>query len=87
MVAGFATENKLATIVGTKIAGRLPSGGAFKVDHGYLLGLPVAAYLTRQGTLLEGKGVAPDVTVDLSYDALKERRDNQVEAAIQLARA
>ncbi len=87
MVAGFAAENKLATIVGTKTAGRLLSGGSFKVGQGYLLGLPVAAYLTWQGTLLEGKGVTPDTAVDLSYDALKQGRDNQLEKAIESARA
>lgn len=87
MVAAFAAENKLATIVGTKTAGRLVSGGAYKVGHGYLLGLPVAAYLTWQGTMLEGKGITPDVTVDLSYESLKERRDNQAEKAIEVVRA
>ena len=49
MVAAFAEENNLATIVGTKTPGRLLSGSAFKVGHGYILGLPVAGYLTWQG--------------------------------------
>lgn len=87
MVAGFAAENKLATIVGAKTAGRLLSGSAFKVGHGYLLGLPVAAYLTWQGTMLEGKGITPDVPVDLSYESLKEQRDDQAEKAIEIALA
>jgi len=87
MVAGFAVENKLATIVGTRTAGRLLSGGAFKVGQGYLLGLPVAAYLTWQGTMLEGKGITPDVPVDFSYESFKEGRDNQLEKAIEIARA
>ena len=87
MVAGFAAENKLARIVGTKTAGRLLTGSAFKVGHGYILGLPVAAYLTWQGTMLEGKGIAPDTAVDLSYDALKEGRDNQLGKAIEFVRS
>jgi C-terminal processing protease CtpA/Prc len=86
MVAGFAAENKLAAIVGTKTAARLLSGSAFKVGHGYLLGLPVAAYLTWQGTLLEGKGITPDIFVDLSYDALKEGQDNQLGVAVEAAK-
>ena len=49
MVSAFAEENNLATIVGTKTPGRLLSGSAYKVGHGYILGLPVAAYLTWQG--------------------------------------
>ena len=57
MVSAFAEENKLATIVGTKTPGRLLSGGAFEVGHGYILGLPVAAYLTWQGRMLENDGI------------------------------
>ena len=32
------------------------------------MGLPVAAYLTWEGVLLEGKGVEPDHVVELSPD-------------------
>ena len=35
MVSAFAEENNLATIVGTKTPGRLLSGSAYKVGHGY----------------------------------------------------
>jgi hypothetical protein len=47
MVAAFAEENKLATIVVTKAPSRLLSAGAFKVGYGYVLGLQVAGYLTE----------------------------------------
>jgi len=86
MVAAFARENHLATIMGTETAGRLLSGSMFKVGHGFVLGLPVAAYLTWEGTLLEGKGVEPDYVVGLSYEALREGRDAQMEKAIEVAR-
>ena len=59
MVAAFAQENGLANIVGTKTAGRLLSGSTFKAGFGYLLGLPVAAYLRWEEKLIEGKGVSP----------------------------
>ena len=87
IVAAFAQENSLAMIVGVKTAGRLLSGTSFKVEHGYILGLPVGAYLTWQGTMIEGKGVTPDVAVDLPYEALKRRRDIQLEKAMDLAKA
>jgi C-terminal processing protease CtpA/Prc len=86
IVAAFAQENSLAMIVGAKTAGRLLSGTAFKVGHGYLLGLPVGAYLTWQGTMIEGKGVTPDVAVDLPYETLKKGRDDQLEKAIEVAK-
>jgi len=86
MVAAFARENQLATIVGTKTPGRLLSGSLFKVGHGFVLGLPAAAYLTWEGTLLEGKGIEPDHVIELSRDALKEGRDTQMESAIEVAK-
>jgi len=55
MLAAFAEENNLATIVGAKTAGRLLSGGTFRAGEGYIVALPVAAYLTWQGRLIEGK--------------------------------
>jgi hypothetical protein len=47
--------------VGTKTPGRLLSGSAYKVGHGYILGLPVAAYLTWQGRMLENNGIRAEV--------------------------
>ena len=87
MVAAFAEENSLATIVGTKTPGRLLSGSAFKVGHGYILGLPVAGYLTWQGRMLENNGITPAFSVDLSRDALRQSRDTQLEQAIEVVKA
>ena len=81
MVSAFAEENSLATIVGTKTPGRLLSGSAYKVGHGYILGLPVAAYLTWQGRMLENNGIVPKFSIELSRDALNEGRDTQLETA------
>ena len=87
MVAAFAEENKLATIVGTKTPGRLLSGGAFKVGHGYILGLPVAGYLTWQGRMLENNGIIPTVSAELSREALREGRDTQLEKAVEVVKS
>jgi C-terminal processing protease CtpA/Prc len=87
MVSAFAEENNLAVITGTKTPGRLLSGSAFKVGHGYILGLPVAAYLTWQGRMLENNGIVPKFQADLSRDALREGRDTQLETAIEIARS
>ena len=58
----------------------------FKVGYGFVLGLPAAAYLTWQGTLLEGKGIEPDHVVELSREALKDGRDTQMERAVEVAK-
>jgi C-terminal processing protease CtpA/Prc len=87
MVSAFAEENNLATIVGTKTPGRLLSGSAYKVGHGYILGLPVAAYLTWQGRMIENNGIVPKFSIELSRDALRDGRDTQLETAIDVAKA
>ncbi len=84
MVAAFAQENKLATIVGTKTAGRLLSGDRFNLGYGYLLGLATAQYLTWNGKLIEGAGVIPDGEVFLDPDALQLGRDTQLEEAMHV---
>ncbi|HEU5406440.1 MAG TPA: S41 family peptidase [Nitrospira sp.] len=86
MLAAFAEENGLATIVGTKTAARLLSGSTFKAGSGYIVGLPVAAYLTWQGKLIEGKGVTPSVSVELLPDDLLAGQDPQMQKAIETVR-
>ncbi len=84
MVAAFAQENGLATIVGAKTPGRLLSGSAFKACFGYMVGLPVAAYLTWEGRLIEGKGVSPTVSVEMKPEQLLAGEDPQMQRALQI---
>lgn len=86
MVAAFANENQLATIVGAKTPGRLLSGRTFPVGSGYILGLPVAAYLTWQGRIIEGKGIAPAVTVEMKPEQLSAGEDPQMQKALEVVR-
>jgi len=83
MVAAFASEYRLATLVGTKTAGRLVATSAFKVGFGYRVVLPVAAYYTWHGTNLEGRGVGPDVEEPVSTEALLNSHDNQLARAVE----
>ena len=84
MLAQFAQENKLATIVGTKTPGRLVSRSASKLGFGYRLIVPVAAYVSAKGTQIEGKGITPDIDIAWSFPDAMEDRDNQLTAAIEV---
>lgn len=86
MVAGFASEYGLATLVGVRTAGRLVGTSAFKVGFGFRIVIPVATYYTWQGQNLEGTGVAPSVEEALSPEALWRGRDNQLERALDVLR-
>jgi carboxyl-terminal processing protease len=82
MVAAFASEYKLATLVGTKTAGRLVATSAFKVGFGYRLVMPVARYFTWQGTNLEGRGVSPDIEAPFCAASSWDGRDQPLETAV-----
>src|SRR5262249_30648146 len=83
MVAGFASEYRLAIVVGTKTAGRLVATSAFKVGFGYRLMLPVATYYTWHDRNLEGCGVVPDVEEPVSADGLRAGQDSQLARALE----
>ena len=87
MVAAFAQENGLATIVGTKTPGRLVGSRPFKLPDGYFLVLPVGAYMTWGGQTLEGSGIQPGVAVELSYESLLQGDDSQIHNAVDLVRS
>jgi carboxyl-terminal processing protease len=82
MVAAFAKENRLAKIVGTRTGGQVLGGANFAVGHGFVIRFPAAGWYSWSGAVVEGCGVQPDVDVPLSVDALRNRNDNQLEAAV-----
>jgi carboxyl-terminal processing protease len=84
-ITGFAKENKLATIVGTKTPGHVLGGTGFKMDHGFVLRIPVVTFCTWSGTTLEGKGVEPDYVVELCRGGLSQALDSQRERALHIA--
>jgi carboxyl-terminal processing protease len=84
MVTIFAKENKLATIVGEKTAGRLLSATSVKVGHGFRLAFPTGAYYTWSGTALEGSPIEPDVAADFSWQERRNGVDGQLQKALEL---
>lgn len=83
MVAAFASEYKLAHLVGTQTPGKLVAASSFKVGHGYRVALPVGAYYTWEGTKLEGRGIVPDTVQPLTPEDLLKGHDPQLAKAIQ----
>ena len=83
MVAQFAQENHLATIIGTKTPGRLVSTSGVKLGFGYRLIVPVAAYVSAKGKQIQGAGITPDLPIDWSFAEATAGGDNQLTAAVQ----
>ncbi len=84
MVAGFAAENGLATIVGKKTAGNVLGAANFKVGGGYWARLPVFGWYTSKGECLEGNGVSPHVLVEVDPCQLNRGIDQQMNKAIEI---
>ena len=85
MVANFAAENRLATVVGQKTHGNVLGAMNFKFGGGYWLRLPIFGWFTSKGHSLEGNGVDPDV--EISSDGLAVGRDDQMTKAVEIVNA
>ena len=84
MVASFAKENGLATLVGTKTAGNVLGAANFGVGEDYWLRLPVFGWMTWQGACLEGTGVEPDIALESDPDLLRRGADPQMGHAVRI---
>lgn len=87
MVASFAKQNRLATIVGTRTAGEVLGGANFKLPGGYILRMPVAGWYTWQGECIEGKGVEPDFVAVNSPESLGAGADTQLDKALEVVKS
>jgi carboxyl-terminal processing protease len=72
-----------AAVVGERTAGAALPSIIEKLPTGALFQYAVADFKTPKGTLLEGRGVAPDVEVKLTRRALLDGRDPQLDAAVE----
>ena len=87
MVASFAEQNCLGTLVGTRTAGEVLGGANFKLPAGYVLRIPVAGWYTWQGECIEGTGVEPHTALENSPESLAAGSDKQLEKALELVKA
>ena len=89
IVAGALKDRKRATIIGTQTFGKGIVQTVFNMPDGEGLKLTTSAYYTPSGVNIHGKGIAPDIKVELnkevktiSIDNLD--KDNQIQKAIEI---
>lgn len=87
MVAAFAAENGLATLVGTRTGGQVLGGGNFAVGSGFVLRFPAAAWFMWSGAAVEGVGVVPHFEVPAQAESRKSGVDDQLTAALEAVQA
>jgi carboxyl-terminal processing protease len=84
MVANFAAENGLATIIGSRTAGNVLGAANFSVGSGYWVRLPIFGWYTSHGDCLEGQGVAPDFVVEPNSGLLNSGVDEHLNKAMEI---
>jgi carboxyl-terminal processing protease len=84
MIARFASENKLATIVGAKTAGNVLGAVNFRVGGGFWLRLPVYGWNTNAGVSIEGRGVEPDIAIEVHPEELSKGTDRQLNTGLEV---
>jgi len=84
MLVSFAREHKLATVVGEATPGRVLGGNKFALSRGYWLALPVGSYQSKDGEVLEGHPIEPDVRSPFDPDSARAGVDTQLNRAIEV---
>lgn len=89
IVAGALKDRKRATIIGTQTFGKGIVQTVYNMPDGEGLKLTTSAYYTPSGVNIHGKGIAPDINIELnkevksiSIDNLN--KDNQIQKAIEI---
>lgn len=73
-----------AKIVGTTSAGAVLPSVFTKLPTGATFQYAISDYRSPQSVLIEGKGVEPDVTIDLDIIKLQTGKDSQLEKAVEI---
>jgi carboxyl-terminal processing protease len=72
-----------AVVIGERSAGICVTAEVLQLSNGAVLMYPDAQTRTADGTVLEGRGVIPNITITLERSQLLEGIDAQMQAAIQ----
>lgn len=88
--AAALSEYRVAQVVGEKTCGKGYFQVVYPLKDGSAAGISIGKYFTPKGISLEGKGITPDVAVDVDdttfaqiyYNQLQPEADPQIQAAV-----
>ncbi|MEK7193519.1 MAG: S41 family peptidase [Patescibacteria group bacterium] len=86
ILAGALHDNRKIKLIGEKTFGKGVVQEIEELRDGSSVKITVAHWVLPSGKILEEEGIAPDVPVKLSEEDIKNKRDPQLEKAIELLR-
>ncbi len=84
IVVGAIRDHLGATIVGEKTFGKGTVQEVENLADGSKIKISVAEWLTPNGTRIEGKGIMPDIEIELTDEDIEAERDPQLEKALEI---
>ncbi len=89
--AGAIKDYEVGTIVGTTTYGKGVVQSVRELPDGSAVKLTIANYFTPSGNNIDGKGITPDVEVELDEKLLKQKtitheEDNQLQKALEVVK-
>ena len=77
-------DNHRAVIIGEQSFGKGLVQEINKLPYEAGINITIQKYLTPNGTDINKKGITPDIEVKLSEDDIKDKKDVQLEKAIEV---
>jgi carboxyl-terminal processing protease len=83
IVAGALRDHKVATLVGVTTFGKGSVQKLINLPDSAMLKVTIARWYTPSGVNISEKGLAPDVTIELTADDINANRDPQLDGALK----
>ncbi len=84
IVTGALQDYKLATVVGDKSFGKGSVQDLVDIGNGASVKITIAKWLTPNGRSIDKQGLEPDVKVERTLDDYKNKRDPQMDRALEI---
>lgn len=84
ILAGALKDNRGLTLIGKKSFGKGSVQQLISLPNGSSVKITVAKWLTPSGKYIMDEGIAPDVEVDLTLDDYENKRDPQLDKAVEI---
>ena len=84
ILAGALKDNKGVKLIGEKSFGKGTVQELQSLRDGSQIKITVAHWLMPKGQLIEKNGITPDYEVDITEEDLKNKKDPQLEKAVEI---